>query len=62
MDHPDAISPPRRGVTKMFTVAALAGATAVALALPSVAQAQPEPTPPPPPPPTGNTFMQGPPP
>ncbi|KUH93288.1 alanine and proline-rich secreted protein Apa [Mycobacterium sp. IS-3022] len=61
MDQPDAISFPRRGLSKTLAVAALTGATAVALALPTVAQAQPEPTPPPPPAP-GNTFLQGPPP
>ncbi|MGV0607463.1 APA family fibronectin-binding glycoprotein [Mycolicibacterium sp. XJ1904] len=63
MDQPDAISAPRRGLSRTLAVAAVTGATAIALALPTVAQAQPEPTPaPPPPPPTGNTFLQGPPP
>lgn len=62
MDQPDAITSPRKGLSRTLAAAALTGATAVALALPTVAQAQPEPTPPPPPPPTGNTFLQGPPP
>ncbi|KUI43626.1 hypothetical protein AU197_23805 [Mycobacterium sp. IS-1590] len=63
MDQPDAISAPRRGLSRTLAAVAATGATALALALPTVAQAQPEPTPPPPPPPpTGNTFLQGPPP
>lgn len=62
MDELDAISRPRRGISRTLAVAALTGATAVALALPSVAQAQPEPPPTPAPAPNGNTFNGGPPP
>lgn len=50
MEHPDAMSPRRRGLSKTLA-AAVSGATALALALPGVAHAQPEtPAPPPPPP------------
>src|SRR5258705_2719984 len=60
MDQPDAISEPRKGLSKTLAIAALTGATVLVLTVPSVANADPEPTPPPPPP--GNTFLQGSPP